>query len=250
MLFVISSRAKVTRITMNQHSIQKAYLKKFAAPGGRVWVYSKNGGEPTPEPPGKCASEEDFQSDTLEFYQQKVIESPGIKALRVNGSLSDDEFEQMSMWMGLHIVRTEKARQQLFASAADYERRFRDELRKERQFSAYYRYAYTHLVAEPNFVVTSDDPVVEFWCEDFLMRACAVSPQKLIFFSPREGKFGHELPLHDFFNAMMWGSPGQRLYSHRADLRVDDLKENALKYDIRAVVEDLQFEVMGGADVP
>src|SRR4051812_14214299 len=28
MLFVISSRAKATAITMNQHSIQKAYLKK------------------------------------------------------------------------------------------------------------------------------------------------------------------------------------------------------------------------------
>ena len=114
---------------MNQHSIQEAYLKKFAAPGGRIWVYSKEGGEPVPKPPGQCASEKDFQSAQLEFYQQQVVENSGIKSLRVNGALSDDEFEHMSMWMGLHIIRTRKARQQLFESAADYERRFHDELR-------------------------------------------------------------------------------------------------------------------------
>ena len=233
---------------MNQHSIQEAYLKKFAAPGGRIWVYSKRGGKPVPKPPGQCAAEEDFQSEPLEFYQQQVIESPGIKALRANGELSDEEFEQMSMWMGLHIIRTKSAREQLFQSAADYESRFHDELRKEQLFSGYYRYAYAHAVAEPNFVISSDDPVIEFSCEHFFIRACAVTPQKLIFFSPLPGKFEHELPMHDFFNAMMWGSPGDCLYSHRADLRVDDLREFARAYDLRAVIEDVQFEISGGGN--
>lgn len=206
-------------------------------------MYSKLGGEPVAKPPGQCAAEEDFQSEQLEFYQQQVIESPAIKALRVNGSLSDEEFDQMSMWMGLHIIRTKKAREQLFESAADYERRFQTELRKEQLFSAYYRYAHTHAVAEPNFVVTSDDPVIEFMCEDFFVRTCALSPRKLIFFSPGEGKLAHELPLHDFFNAMMWGSPGARVYSHRADLDVDQLKESARVYDIRSQLENVNFEV-------
>ena len=235
---------------MNQHSIQEAYLKKFAAPGGRIWVYSKRGGKPVLKSPAQCAAQEDFQSEALEFYQQQVIESPGIKALRANGELSDEEFEQMSMWMGLHIIRTKSAREQLFQSAADYESGFHDELRKEQLFSGYYRYAYTHAVAEPNFVVTSDDPVIEFSCEHFFIRACAVTPQKLIFFSPLPGKFEHELPMHDFFNAMMWGSPGDCLYSHRADLRVDDLREFARAYDLRAVIEDVQFEVAGDSDAP
>lgn len=233
---------------MNQHSIQEAYLKKFAAPGGRICVYLKRGGRAVLKPPGQCAAEEDFQSPELEFYQQQAIESPGIKALRANGELSDEEFEQVSVWMGLHIIRTKTAREQLFESATDYQSRFHDELRKEQLFLAYYRYAYIHAVAEPNFVVTSDDPVIEFWCEDFLLRACALTPQKLIFFSPLAGKFEHELPMHDFFNAMMWGSPGEYLYSHRADLRIDDLKEFARAYDLRAVIEDVQFEILDGAD--
>lgn len=230
---------------MNQHTVQKAYLKGFAAASGKVWVYAKGGGRPVPRSPGQCAAEEDFQSPQLEFYQQQVIESPGIRALRLDGSLSEAEFEQISMWMGLHIIRTKKAREYLFASAADYEQRFRGEFTKEQLFSAYYRYAYTHAVIEPNFVVTSDDPVIEFWCEDFLMRGCAVNPRKLIFFSPRDGKLEHELAMHDFFNAMMWGSSGDRLYSHRDDLRVEDLKGIAGAYDMRAVIEDVQFEIIG-----
>jgi len=172
-----------------------------------------------------------------------MIESPGIKALRIDGSLLQEEFEQMSLWMGLHIIRTKKARELLFDSTADYERRFQAELRKEQLFSAYYRYAYTHVIAGPNFVITSDDPVIEFTCHDFYIRTCALSPQKLIFLSPFDGKFEHELAMHDFFNAMMLGSPGDYLYSHRSDLRLDDLREFARSYDLRAVLEDVQFEV-------
>ena len=55
---------------MNQHGIQEAYLKKFAAPGGRIWVIGKLGGKPLAKPPGQCAAEENFQSEQLEFYQQ------------------------------------------------------------------------------------------------------------------------------------------------------------------------------------
>jgi uncharacterized protein DUF4238 len=230
---------------MNQHHVQEAYLKKFAAPDGRIWVYSKRGGRPVPRPPKQCAAEEDFQSDVLEFYQQQVIETPGIRALRVSGSLSDEEFEQMSMWMGLHVIRTKQAREQLFQSAADYERRFIDELRKEQEFSPYYRYAYTHDITEPNFVVTSDDPVAEFTAAGALIRACALSPQKLIFLLPIDRRFEHELPLHDFFNAMMCGLPGDHLYSQRGDLDVDQLKEFVRAYDLHSVLEDVPFEISG-----
>jgi hypothetical protein len=230
---------------MNRHSIQEAYLKKFADKTGRIWVYRKSGGRPAPRPASQCAAEEDFQSAALEFYQNRVIETPGIKALRIDGSFSDEEFEQMSMWMALHIIRAEKAREQLFESAADYEQRFHHEFLKEQLFTPYYRHAYTHTISEPNFVVTSDDPVIEFTCEDFFIRTCALSPQKLIFFSSREGRLEHELPLHDFFNAMMGGCPGEQLYSHRPDLRVDDLKQFSRAYDLRGVIEDTQFEILG-----
>jgi hypothetical protein len=231
---------------MNQHEVQEAYLKKFAAPNGRIWVYSKLGGTPLAKPPSECAAAEDFQSEQLEFYQQQIVESAGIKALRVNGSLSDKEFQQMSMWMGLHIIRTKKAREKLFESPADYEQRFHDEFRKEKFFSAYYRYAYVHVVAEPNFVVTSDNPVVEFTCANFYIRACALSPHKLIFFSPNSGKLEHELPLHDFFNAMMWGSSGEHIYSHRPDLNVEQLERFVRDYNLLGATEHMLFRIVGG----
>jgi hypothetical protein len=174
------------RLPLNESAqYPRGYLKTFAATGGRIWAYSKRGGKPVPKSPGQCAAEEDFQSEGLEFYQQQVIENPGIKALRANGELSNEEFEQMSIWMGLHIIRTPKAREQLFQSAADYERRFHDELRKEQLFSAYYRYAYIHVVTAPNFVVTSDDPVIEFTCAGFLMRLCVVAPEADFLFTVR-----------------------------------------------------------------
>jgi hypothetical protein len=233
---------------MNQHNIQKAYLKTFADKRGRVWVYAKTGGRPVPKSPADCGAEDDFQSSELELYQNRLIETPGIKTLRVDGSLSEREFEQMSMWMGLHIIRAQKSREQLFESAADYEQGFHDELQKEHVFSAYYRYAYTHTVSEPNFVITSDDPVIEFTGAGFIIRACALSSCKLIFFSPVAGRFEHEVATHDFFNAMMWGASGDRLYSHRHDLRVETLKEIAHAYHLHSVIEDLQFQVLGGAE--
>lgn len=110
---------------------------------------------------------------------------PGINAPPVDGSLLPEEFEQMSSWMPRHIIRTPKAREQLFQSAADYARRFHNELLKEQLFSAYFRYAYIiHAVTEPNFVVTSGNSVIEFACAGFLMRACALSPQKRAIRSP------------------------------------------------------------------
>lgn len=233
---------------MNQHSVQKAYLKSFADKSGKVWNYVKAGGRPIPKPPGECAAEKDFQSRELERYQSRVIETPGIRALRISGSLCQREYEEMSTWMALHMLRTQKGREQLFQSEAGFEERFHEELRNEQVFSDYYKFAYTYDVLEPHFLVTSDDPVIEFTCADFLIRACALSPQKLIFFSPRAGKFDHELSVHDFFNAMMLGAPGDHLYSHRSDLRVDDLKEFARIYNLRGVIEDMRFEVRSGGE--
>jgi hypothetical protein len=77
----------------------------------------------------------------------------------------------------------------------------------------------------------------------FFIRACAVTPRKLIFFSPLPGKFEHELPVHDFFNAMMWGSPGERVYAHRRDLNVENLKQFIRQYDLHSVIEDVTFEI-------
>jgi hypothetical protein len=228
---------------MNKHSVQRAYLKLFTDQTGRVWVYSKTGARPVPRSPRDCAANEDFQSPYLEFLQNKFIETPGIKALRVAGSLSQSEYEQASMWMALHLLRSPRARAELFESREDYEKRLSSELGIERLFLDYFRYGYTYLVREPHFVATSDHPVIDFWAGDILIRACALSPQKLIFFCPEQGRLEHELATDDFFNAMMWGGPSECVYSHRCDLRTDDLVKFVHTYDLHAVIEDVSFKI-------
>src|SRR6266478_246931 len=226
---------------MNQHSVQRAHLKLFTDKNGRVWVYSKTAGRPVPRSPRDCAAEQDFQSSQLEFLQKKFIETPGIKAVRVAGSLSQSEYEQVSMWMALHLLRSPKARAELFESKEDYEKRLVSELKIERLFSNYYRHGYTHVVPEPDFVITSDNPVIEFASGSFLIRACALNPQKLIFFSPEPGELEHDLKIHDFFNAMMWGGPGEHVFSHRRNLRTDRLIRFVREYDLCAKVENIGF---------
>lgn len=226
---------------MNQHSVQKAYLKSFAEKSGRLWVYPKTGGRPFPKPPGECAADEDFQSPALELYQNKFIENPGIKALRATGALTDSEYEQISLWMGLHIIRNPKTRRELFSSGQDYEQRFYIELEKERFFAGYYRHVYTHVCDSPLFLITSDNPVIEFEHTGFFLRCCALSPQKLIVFSPHDGKLDHEVGLEDFVNAMVWGAACDSIYSHRPDVQVEHLKEIAEAYGFEATLEDVTF---------
>jgi hypothetical protein len=151
--------------------------------------------------------------------------------------------------MALHILRSSKGTCRAFRSNEDYEKRLLSELEIERLFSDYYRFAYTHFVPQPSFVITSDSPVVEFTCADFLMRACAISPEKLIFFSPQRGKFEDELSMHDFFKAMMFGGPSEHLYSHRNNVPVDRLAEFARAYELQAVIEDIGFSVSNADEI-
>jgi hypothetical protein len=228
---------------MNQHSAQKAYLKSFEDKSGRLWVYSKSGGKPFPKPAGECAAEEDFQSKDLEFYQQRMIETPGIKALRAEGSLTDLEYEQASLWMALHIIRNAKARRELFKSAEEYEQRFPLELEKERLFANYYTNVYTHVCDDPKFLITSDNPVIEFQCDDFFMRCCPLFPRKVILFSPHSGKLDHEAGLEEFINAMVWGATEECIYSHRKDLAVERLQAFTQAYGLDVLVEDISFTI-------
>src|SRR5215472_8274910 len=109
---------------MNQHSVQKAYLKGFEDPSGRIYVYRKCGGKPDRKSAKTCAAEEDFQLRGLEFYQQKFVETPAAKALKATGFWSDSEFETISAWTALHIIRNKASRVQLFESSNDYNVRF------------------------------------------------------------------------------------------------------------------------------
>lgn len=63
----------------------------------------------------------------------------------------------------------------------------------------------------------------------------------------RKGKLEPELPMHDFFNAMMWVSPDDYICSHRRHLRLDQLATVAREYDPHSVLEDVPFAII---DVP
>jgi hypothetical protein len=232
---------------MNQHHIQEAYLKSFEDEDGKLWVYPREGGKPLHRPTKRCTAEENFQSDELESFQNRLVETPGIKALRATGFLSESEYDSISLWMALHILRNQKSRFDLFESREDFDTRFKEEFEKELLFSGYYRFVFTYRPAdESHFWLTSDNPVIEFMVGDHFVRCCAISPQKMILFSPINDRPTHELRMEDFFNAMVWASAVEYLFSHGADVSMKRLKELAETFEMLPVKEDIGFEVQVG----
>src|SRR5713101_364493 len=206
---------------MNQHHVQEAYLKLFEDETGKLWVYPKNGGKPLHRPTKQCTVEENFQSDELELFENRFVETPGIKALCATGFLSESENNSISSWMALHILRNQK----LFESREDYDTRFKPEFEKERVFSGYYRFVFTYWPADDShFFLTSDNPVIEFTVGDHLVRCCSISPQKMILFSPINDRPTHELRIEDFFNAMVYANAVEEVFCHRGDVSLEKLK--------------------------
>ena len=81
---------------MNQHQIQEAYLKTVVGSDNKLLVYRKNlDMKPIKVAPLNCTVLKDFQSVEKEEFQNKAIETPGIKALRKLiknvGEISDGE---------------------------------------------------------------------------------------------------------------------------------------------------------------
>ena len=81
---------------MNKHHVQEAYLKSFEDQSGKLWVYPKTGGKAFKRPAKYCTAEEDFQSDELESMQNRLVETPGIRALRATGFLSESTYDGIS----------------------------------------------------------------------------------------------------------------------------------------------------------
>lgn len=231
---------------MNQHHVQEAYLKSFEDLSGRIWVYPKQGGKPLYRAAKHCAAKEDFQSEELEFLQNRLVETPGIKALRATGFLSEAEYNAISSWMALHVLRNPRSRFELFNSRDDYDDRFKDEFEKELLFSAYYRHVFTYR-PDTSFFLTSDNPVIEFAVEGEFVRCCSISPKKIILFSPINDRPTHQLPVEDMFNALLWANSVEYLFSHRADASTKRLKEIAETHDMVPIEQDVSFELQIGS---
>ena len=229
---------------MNQHHVQEAYLKSFGDPSGKLWVYPKRGGKPLRRTAKQCASREDFQSRELELLQNRLVETPGIRAMRANGSLSEQEYHALSAWMALHILRNARSRFELFDSRDDFDARFMDEFGKERLLSDYYRYVFTHPPTN-SFFVTSDNPVIEFAVEGQFVRCCAISPEKMMLFSPIDDQPFHELGIEDMFNALVWANAVEYVFSHRKGVSIQRLEQFAKRYKMEPVEQNTSFLVRG-----
>ena len=228
---------------MNQHSVQKAYLKAFEDPSGRIQVYRKTGGKPFPRPASDCAAEEDFQPRKLESFQEKFMETPASEALRATGLWTEDEFRPISMWTALHIIRSSKSRKEFFKSNEEYSRRFHEEFENELLSSDYYKLVFVHRCQNGRFLVTSDNPIIELEIDGLLVRCFAKSPEILILFSPINNVPKFEIPIEDYFNAMVWAFADEFIYSHRSDVSMASLKQVADIFGMSPVFEDVGFYV-------
>jgi hypothetical protein len=225
----------------DQHHIQEAYLKEFEDGTGKLRVYPKEGGKPFRRSAGQCAAEERFQSEVLEFLQNRMIETPGIRALRETGQLSDSQFQSISLWMALHILRNQKAFRELFESSGDWEERFKQELEVERLFAGYYRFAFIcELDGDNDYWLTSDNPVIEFAIGEDMVRCCSISPKRMILFSPIDDVPAHELGIKNFFNAMVWANSDRYVFSHKNNVSMKRLQDDAKIFEMAPRLESIQ----------
>lgn len=146
--------------------------------------------------------------------------------------------------MGLHILRNLRSCTGLFESPDDFNARLESELKKERLFSGYFRFVFTYDVTDQSlFLLTCDSPVIEFSVGDLFIRCCSISPQRMILFSPIDDKPTHELHTEDFFNAMVWGSAIEYVYSHRGDVPIKRFKDFADTYGMHPGEQNIGFEL-------
>ena len=229
-------------IIMNQHSIQEAYLKLFRdSVTGKIWVYPKDGRGKFQKPTSWCTAEPDFQSELLERAQNRIVETPGIQALRrllESDALSETEYQLVHQWTVLHIFRNLKMRVALKQSGRHYEREFSEEFEKELFFSkSYYKFVHPYTCTGSNFFVTCDHPVIEMVSSGSMARFLVVSPRKLVQFSSRDGILVHnEEKFEDFVNSMMWNVAIAHVFSHSGDVDTGRFKVIADKWGAEAVL--------------
>ncbi len=104
---------------MELHNYQEARLKLFEDKRiNEVWVYPKEGGRPFPLPASKITVETDFQTSDLESFQQK-IETRAAPAFQNAGRWEEKDYDAISAWVVLHLIRNRKSRMEFFSSAEE-----------------------------------------------------------------------------------------------------------------------------------
>ena len=230
-------------MNQKQHSIQEAYYKSFRN-GGKIWVYPKLGGKRFRKPISWCTAESDFQSPSLEEVQSKIIENQGIKAiwhLLKPGHLSEKQYEILLGWIALHLTRNQRARGTFFETNQDYEREFSAEfVRQLAGLRSSYRVADVWTCNSPAFLVTSDNPIVEFdverGCKSILI--LPISPSMFVQLSSDGERWQHEkLSVEEFVNAMIWELAFKYVFSDRDRVDITEYTETAERFGFKPVLE-------------
>lgn len=229
---------------MNQHHIQEAYLKKFES-SDRVWIYTRHSDKFDQKPASQCTSEEDFQSEYLEVFQNREIESPGIKKLRkltTEHSLTEDELSQVLYWTALHSIRNKNFRTN---SGLDYNSKFNELLETEKLFSNYYRVIFRYnCVENEEFFITSDNPIIEFTVGNCILRVLTLSPKMALLFSPIPDHPVHaSISFPEMVNSMLYASCFDEIYSNTKDLQIDNYKNNMNLLNLYPVWENTEFTI-------
>lgn len=224
---------------MELHNYQEARLKLFEDKRlNKVWLHPKNGDPPFPLPASKITVETDFQTPDLESFQEK-IESRAAPAFQKAGKWKPEDYEAITQWVVLHLIRNRKGRREFFSSPEDYNSRFILEFHKELAISRN-RYPNVDIYdcGQNHFLVTSDHPVVELQVpgETDYVRCFAKSPGCLVLFSQRTHPPQFEIPVEDHFNAMVYALADQFVFSHRKDICIQTLRRIATEFEMSPVV--------------
>jgi len=224
---------------MELHNYQEARLKLFEDKRlNKVWLHPKNGDRPFLLPASKITIETDFQTPHLESFQEK-IETRAAPAFQKAGKWNPEDYEAITQWVVLHLIRNRKSRREFFSSPEDYNRRFVSEFYKELAISrSRYPNVDIYRCQEGRFLVTSDHPVIELQIpgETDYVRCFAKSPDCLVLFSGRAQSPQFEIPVEDYFNAMVYSLADQFVFSHRNDVCIQTLREIAERFGMSPAI--------------
>ncbi|GAA0402007.1 hypothetical protein GCM10009133_08480 [Cocleimonas flava] len=227
---------------MNQHSVQKAYLKNFEV-NGRICVYDKDLGKYFKRSANHCASETDYQSEEFESFQNKKIESPGILKLRALAEdipLKEGDLEVILKWTALHGLRSKLFRK---SSGVDYQAEFKERLEIDSLFANYFQYAFVYKSPKDKYFITSDHPVIDFTVQNKISRILVWSPTLAFGFSSIDDFPIHEVETTEIINSMIYSSCNNEIFTNQSTLPIETYEAHIKKWELEYEFKDRKFSV-------
>jgi len=229
---------------MNQHHIQKAYLKNFEHKG-KIFVFNKSIQKFHLKPAKECTAETNFQSEYLEKFQNLEIEDQGIRKLRKivsDSSLNEEEINQIMYWTALHAIRNKNFRMN---SGLSYELAFQNLFNTEKLFSNYFRTIFRYsCINKKEFFITSDNPIIDYKVGEHIFRILTLTPKTALLFSPIDKRPTHiDLSFPDIVNSMLFSSCYKEIYSDRNTLDIDSCKKHKELYNLDYNWEEIRFKI-------